>query len=264
MRASGDHGRFQGREYEVVGLPGPRVRLYASGDDPCPEGFESDRHGRWTRLVDVWEVSGPVHVDTTADWRGHPVRVARVTQDVVHIEHHTFMERPPGEPEVSQPERGAWAARVPPGELADVTEVVTTLTCLRPSGVYALLENRMYRCEDPTGETLRLYGPASPPSAVRDLALDADGRWSMTVHRARVTRLVQIDTSAVWRGNDVTVARVAGDVAVVHDRGGWPPPDEPEVTSHSGARWWRARVAVDELTGLSEVVTELSTAGDAP
>ncbi len=121
MRA-GPYAEWNGRTWTIVSVNKPFVRLLADGDQPKPEGFELDRSGRWTRVVDRSEVTRIFRVETTASWRGHTVRISHLDGGLAQFTY--FGMGLPETPDVARVQSDEWHGVVPVDELSDVLEVV--------------------------------------------------------------------------------------------------------------------------------------------
>jgi hypothetical protein len=118
---AGPYALYQGREYRCGSPRSPRIRLFADGDLPCPDGFEPD-DGDWTRLVDRQDVDRLTVVSTVAVWHERQVKVTEVSDDATEALVEGRSWPPPDAPEAYVVENGLWHARVPAGALTQVVE----------------------------------------------------------------------------------------------------------------------------------------------
>ncbi|NMR21599.1 hypothetical protein [Cellulomonas fimi] len=134
MRA-GSYAEYENEIYECGALSKPMVRLFAEERAPRP-GFELDRWGRWTRLVDRREVSRLFRVRTTASWRGWQAEVERFADDAsaeIYVDGYSqpplaspppMKPIPPHELGLRQIDKNIWRGVVPVRDLENISEVV--------------------------------------------------------------------------------------------------------------------------------------------
>ncbi|NMR19816.1 hypothetical protein [Cellulomonas fimi] len=141
---AGEYAQVSGATYEASFAESGPVRLFAQPTVNSPVGFELDRWGRLTRLVERNEVSRLFRVETTARWRGWRILVERVLDDGRRADIYVdgYDQRPPtGQPPraedaiwvtdrtpphdlgLRQVENNVWRGTVPIDELVDVREV---------------------------------------------------------------------------------------------------------------------------------------------
>jgi hypothetical protein len=120
MRA-GDYAELAGRAFRCSAPHTPDIRLFEDGARPCPPGFERDRWGEWTRLVDRHELSRLTSVQTVAVWQGHRVIVKRVF-DVAGDALVQGRGTAPDGTTAWMIDNGVWQARVPIDSLTEVVE----------------------------------------------------------------------------------------------------------------------------------------------
>lgn len=121
MRA-GPYAEYQGRVYRSVSLNKPNVRLLVPGSEPCPEGFDRNAQGQWTRLIRREEASRLFEVSTTAVWRGYRVEVDTVDAGVASFRY--FGTEFPQTPTITRFQADGWSDTVPVEELEDAVETV--------------------------------------------------------------------------------------------------------------------------------------------
>lgn len=122
------------------------------------------------------------------------------------------------------------------------------------AGPYASFQGVTYRSDYADGSPIRLLAPLSDPQPP-GFERDKYRRWSRRVERSELSRAFIVKTTAVWKGQHVTVRSVLGDRATIEfcsqDASRW-----PELTHHQHGLL-DGTVPVDSLSDVSEEVTEI-------
>jgi hypothetical protein len=122
------------------------------------------------------------------------------------------------------------------------------------AGSYAEFEGRVFEIVPPDSGSIRLLLPKSetqPPGFEPYRQW-----WTKLVERSDVSRLFTVETTAVWRGLPVIVARTDGSSALIRYFGGGHGPVEELPMVQGGDR--EGGVPIDELTSVVEVYHELA------
>lgn len=99
----------------------PVVWLWAPTSSPQPDGFEQDRHGGWRRSVPLEDIVAAFTVRTTARWKGNPVTVLDVRDELAHIEY--VGDDIDGRPELTHQQHGTWEGWVSVESLTHVIQL---------------------------------------------------------------------------------------------------------------------------------------------
>lgn len=122
------------------------------------------------------------------------------------------------------------------------------------AGAYAALDGVTYRAKNVRGPSILLLAPLSDPQPP-GFERDNHRRWSRRVDRSQFTRTFVVKTTAVWKGQQVTVRSVLGDRATIEfgsqDASRW-----PELTHHKHGLM-TGTVPVDSLSDVTEEVIEI-------
>ncbi|WP_413454313.1 hypothetical protein AA0Y32_08550 [Georgenia phoenicis] len=111
-----------------------------------------------------------------------------------------------------------------------------------------------YRSDFADGTPIRLLAPLSDPQPP-GFERDKYRRWSRRVERSELSRTFIVKTTAVWKGQPVSVRSVLGDCATIElcyqDASRF-----PELTHHQHGLL-DGTVPVDSLSDASETVVEI-------
>jgi hypothetical protein len=122
------------------------------------------------------------------------------------------------------------------------------------AGTYAEFRGRTYRCGNPDLPQVPLLVDGSEPQPEGFERGRKD--WIRRVDRRELTRLMYVETHALWRGRRVEVVRIdeRDDEALIQQNS-WDTPHGPTVQVLDKGLWG-ANVPISELTDVVEDVSD--------
>lgn len=121
------------------------------------------------------------------------------------------------------------------------------------AGPYAVHQGRVYRAVSLDKPRVRLLVPGDEPCPA-GFERNVQGQWTRLVPREEVSLLLQVETTAVWRGYRVDVESVDAGLAQIRYFG-TDFPGGPRITRFQQDGWY-GTVPVDELEDVDSTARE--------